>query len=67
MWVLYSAYYLTSACETSTLYFFIKKKGNDIMFEVCETMLVQLVNCFPVVFGVYLIFDFVGSLLFGKS
>ena len=47
--------------------FFIKKKGNDFMFEVCETMLKQLVDCFPVIFGVYLIFDFVGSLLFGKS
>ena len=67
MWVLYSAYVLTSACEISTLYFFIIKKGNDIMFEVCETMLKQLVDCFPVIFGVYLIFDFVGSLLFGKS
>lgn len=37
------------------------------MFEVCETMLKQLVDCFPVIFGVYLIFDFVGSLLFGRS
>ena len=37
------------------------------MFEVCETMLVQLVNCIPVVFGVYMIFDFLGSLLFGKG
>ncbi len=37
------------------------------MMEVCETMLVQLVNCIPVVFGVYLIFDFLGSILFGKG
>ncbi len=37
------------------------------MMEICETMLVQLVNCLPVVFGVYLIFDFLGSLLFGKG
>ena len=37
------------------------------MFEVCETMLIQLINCIPVVFGVYLIFDFVGSLLFGRN
>ena len=34
------------------------------MFEVCETMLVQLVNCMPVLFGVYLIFNFLGTLLF---
>lgn len=37
------------------------------MFEVCETMLIQLIDCIPVVFGVYLIFDFVGSLLFGRN
>lgn len=37
------------------------------MFEVCETMLIQLIKCIPVVFGVYLIFDFVGSLLFGRN
>lgn len=37
------------------------------MFEVCETMLIQLINCIPVIFGVYLIFDFVGSLLFGRN
>lgn len=34
------------------------------MFEVCETMLVQLIECMPVLFGVYLIFNFLGSLLF---
>ena len=37
------------------------------MIEICETMLTQLVNCIPVIFGVYLIFDFIGSLLFGKD
>lgn len=37
------------------------------MIEICETMLVQLVECIPVVFGVYLIFDFMGSILFGKG
>ena len=37
------------------------------MFEVCETMLIRLIKCIPVVFGVYLIFDFVGSLLFGRN
>ena len=37
------------------------------MFEICETMLVQLIKCIPVLFGVYLIFDFTGSLSFGKG
>ena len=37
------------------------------MIEICETMLVQLVKCIPVVFGVYLIFDFIGSLFFQKK
>lgn len=34
------------------------------MFECMEQMLVQLVQCMPVVFGVYLIFNFLGNLLF---
>lgn len=37
------------------------------MFDVCEQMLVQLINCLPVLLGVYMIFDFVGSLLFGRK
>lgn len=37
------------------------------MIEICETMLVQLVKCIPAIFGIYLIFDFTGSLLFGKG
>ena len=37
------------------------------MIEICETMLTQLVKCIPSIFGVYLIFDFIGSLLFGKG
>ena len=34
------------------------------MFEVMEAMLVQLVECMPVLFGVYLIFTFLRDLLF---
>lgn len=34
------------------------------MFEAMETMLVQLIQCIPVLFGVYLIFNFIGGLLF---
>ena len=37
------------------------------MFEICETMLVQLVDCLPVLFGCVLIFDLLGSLFFGKG
>ena len=34
------------------------------MFECMEQMLVQLIQCLPVIFGVYLIFIFVKDLLF---
>lgn len=34
------------------------------MFEVMEQMLVQLIECLPVLFGVYLIFSFLKDLLF---
>mgnify|MGYP004506290543 FL=1 len=37
------------------------------MFEICETMLVQLVNCLPVLLGCVLLFDLLGGLLFGKG
>lgn len=36
------------------------------MFEICEQFLVQLINCMPVLLGVYVVFDFIGSLLFGR-
>lgn len=34
------------------------------MFELCEQFLIQEIECIPVLFGVYLIFNFIGSLLF---
>lgn len=34
------------------------------MFELTEAMLVQLIQCIPVSFGVYLIFNFTRMLLF---
>lgn len=34
------------------------------MMECAEQMLVQLINCLPVIFGVYLIFIFIKDLLF---
>lgn len=36
------------------------------MFDVAVDFMVQMVQLIPVVFAVYIIFDFVGSLLFGK-
>lgn len=36
------------------------------MFDVAVDFMVQMVELIPVVFAVYIIFDFVGSLLFGK-
>lgn len=34
------------------------------MFDCMEVMLVQLIKCIPVCFGVYLLFDLTGKLLF---
>ena len=34
------------------------------MFELCEQFLIQEIECIPVLFGVYLIFNFLGNLLF---
>lgn len=34
------------------------------MFDLCSAMLVQLINCLPTLFGVYLIFIFIKDLLF---
>lgn len=34
------------------------------MFDLTAQMLVQLINCIPVCFGVYLIFNFTRMLLF---
>lgn len=36
------------------------------MFDVVETFLVQLVGLIPSIFGIYLLFDLTGGLLFGK-
>lgn len=34
------------------------------MFDLMCNMLIQLINCMPVLFGVYLIFTFIKDLLF---
>lgn len=36
------------------------------MFEIVEQFMVQLVGLIPAVFAVYILFDLIGSLLFGK-
>ena len=37
------------------------------MFEIAIQFMVQLVNYIPAVFGIYVLFDFMGSLLFGRN
>ena len=36
------------------------------MFEIAEQFLVQLIDLMPAIFGIYVLFDLIGSLLFGK-
>ena len=36
------------------------------MFDIATQFMVQLVGLIPAVMGIYLIFDLMGSLLFGK-
>lgn len=36
------------------------------MFDIAETMMLQLVDLILPVFGIYVLFDLMGSLLFGK-
>lgn len=36
------------------------------MFDVAVSFMVQLVDLMPGIFGIYILFDFFGSLLFGR-
>lgn len=36
------------------------------MFEIVETMLIQLIELIIPLFGIYVLFDLIGGLLFGK-
>ena len=36
------------------------------MFDIATQFMVQLVGLIPAIIGIYLIFDLMGSLLFGK-
>lgn len=36
------------------------------MFDIATQFMVQLVEYMPAFFGIYIIFDFMGSLIFGK-
>ena len=37
------------------------------MFEVSMIMLTQLIDLIPAVIGIYILFDLMGSLLFGRE
>lgn len=37
------------------------------MFDIAETMMLQLVELIVPVFGIYVLFDLIGSLLFGSK
>lgn len=37
------------------------------MFEVAESFLIQLIECIPVLLGIYWIFDLLGGLFFNKK
>ena len=37
------------------------------MFDITIQFMVQLVGFIPAIVGVYVLFDFIGSLLFGKQ
>lgn len=36
------------------------------MFEIAETMMLQLVDLIVPIFGIYILFDLIGSLLFNR-
>lgn len=36
------------------------------MFECAEQMLVQLIELMPGILGIYILFDLIGGLIFGK-
>lgn len=37
------------------------------MFEIATSFMIQMVNLIPGVFGIYILFDLLGSLLFSKK
>lgn len=36
------------------------------MFDIATQFMIQLINLIPGVFGIYILFDLIGGLLFGK-
>ena len=36
------------------------------MFDICIEFMCDLIGLFPILFTLYVIFDFLGSLLFGR-
>ena len=45
----------------------IKKKGRDFMFDVAINFMLELVDFIVPVFGIYILFDLIGSLLFNRQ
>lgn len=37
------------------------------MFEVVEYLLIEFINCLPIIIALWLVFDFIGGLIFGKQ
>ena len=37
------------------------------MFECAQQMLIQLIGAMPILIGVYILFDLIGNLFFGKK
>lgn len=37
------------------------------MFEVATTFMTQLIGLIPGLIGIYILFDFIGTLLFGRK
>ena len=58
----------TSACGISTLYFFYNiLERDEIMFDIAIAFMKQLVDLIIPCIAIYILFAFIGSLLFGKN
>lgn len=44
----------------------LRQKGDDNMFEVATSYMIQLVDLLPGVIAIWLLFDLLGGLFFGK-
>lgn len=46
--------------------FFILTKGDIYMFDIIEYLLLEFIDIIPILIALWLIFDFIGGLIFGK-